>query len=95
VQEVEYPGSEEVQELQGVSMTIKSINGTRVYTTTAVYGLLGVNLSIAQIKELGIEPHASSSIATYWSADSVSEIALAFSKKLGRISESLKGKINE
>jgi hypothetical protein len=56
---------------------------------------LGVNLSIAQIKELGIEPHASSSIATYWSADSVSEIALAFSKKLGRISESLKGKINE
>jgi hypothetical protein len=76
-------------------MSIKTINGVKVFNTTTVYSILGVNLSVAQIRALGVEPYAESAIATYWSADLVSEIALAVSKKLVLISESLKGKINE
>ena len=72
-----------------------TINGVRVFNTSEASLALGVPLSVATIRSLGVEPFARSATATYWSAESLSAIADAMAAKLLAISVSLKGEVNE
>lgn len=65
------------------------VNGVKAYNTAELSKILGITVTVKLIKSLGIEPYATSSLATYWSSDCVVKIVYKLNAKLSLVASTL------
>lgn len=70
-------------------MKIKSINGVDVINTSEMAVLLGVSVSVSQLKDAGIEPYAKSVASTMWKRSDAAIAAINMADRLIALSEQL------
>ena len=70
-------------------MTIKSINGIDVLNTSELAMLLGISVTVSQLRDVGIEPFATSPTATLWKRSDAAIAAINIADKLITISEQI------